>query len=315
MSGRSKTIIAGVFFSIVLMVGAMVAILVAYRQNTTAPVAPTVPQVTPRAAEPATTPDCKVTFTVASPSAAVCDNLTANPTSGTAPLTVSFTLTGHATPAGSIVSYKFDFGDGTAPRGQSSNTISYTYTKDGTFTAKGTVTDASSNVSPDVTSCQVTITPGRVVYKYKKCETGVGGAPACKEEDCVPSNTPCSGLSTCSSDTDCQPKYKHKVCLNQTCSVVDCSPPTVQCADSCTSDTSCLPVTPLPAATPSATHRECRNQACVLVAGAGTSTCTSDVSCRPIATPPPIPRSGNVLLTIGGVILGLGAVVVGLLLL
>ncbi|MBI4099866.1 PKD domain-containing protein [Candidatus Microgenomates bacterium] len=310
MSGRSKTIIAGVFFSLIVLVGAVVAVLTAFKQNTTAPVAPTVPQVTPHAQEPATTAACKLGFTVATPSSAICDSLTANPTSGTAPITVNFTLSGHATPTGTIVNYKFDFGDGTAPVGQAGNTISHTYVTDGTFTAKGTVTDSAGNVSPDIAACQKTITPGSVTYKFKKCENN-----ACTSEDCVPKTTPCSGLSTCTSDSDCQPKFKHNVCLGETCTSVDCSPPTVQCGSTCTSDANCIPRTPPPVATPSATHRECQNQACVLVAGTGTSTCTSDVSCRPAAVAPPIPRSGNTLLTIAGVVLGVGAVMVGLLLL
>ncbi|MBI4099569.1 PKD domain-containing protein [Candidatus Microgenomates bacterium] len=315
MSTRTKTIIAGVFFSLVVVVGAAVAVLTAFKQNTTAPVAPTVPQITPLATGATTTPACTLSFTVAPPRNIICDGLTASPDSGTAPLTVSFTLAGHATPSGSIVSYKFDFGDGTAPIAQANSSISHTFTAKGSFTVKGTVADELANVSPDTTACQKTINTSGVVYKYNKCETGVNNAKVCKQEDCVPNNTPCDGLSTCKTDTDCQPKYQHKVCLGNACSVVDCSPPTVQCSDSCTSDTNCQPVTPTPPATPSATHRTCQNQACVVVAGSGASTCTSDISCRPAAAPPPIPKSGNAILTIGIIGLGVGALTIGFLLL
>lgn len=316
MSGRSKTIIAGVFLSILVIAGAVVAILIAFKQTAEKPAAPTVPQVTPHAAAPGT-PACTLTFTVAAAQSAICDSLTANPDSGTAPLSVSFTLSGHASPTGSIINYKFDFGDGSTPVGQTGSTISHTFSSEGTFTVSGTVVDNLGNVSPGTAACQKTINTSRVVYKFKKCETGVNNAQVCKEEDCVPNTTPCSGLSTCKVDADCQPKFQHKVCLGSACSVVDCSPPTVACADSCTSDASCVSVPPPPPATPTATatHRECRNRACIVVVGAGTDTCNSDVSCQPKAVPPPIPKSGNTAVTVGAIVLGVGAVVAGLLLL
>lgn len=315
MSSRAKTIIAGVFFSLVVLVGAAVAVLTAFKQNTTAPVAPTVPQVTPHAEGTTTTPACTLTFTVAAPRNVICDSLTASVTSGTAPLAVTFTLAGHVTPTGSIVNYKFDFGDGTTPVAQTASSISHTFTNSGTFTVSGTVADDAGNVSPAVSACSIRISTTGVVYKFNKCETGTNNAKVCKQEDCVPNNTPCDGLSTCKTDSDCQPKFQHKVCLGNACSVVDCSPPTTQCADSCTSNANCQPSSPPPPATPSATHRICQNQACVVVAGVGNDTCTSDVSCRPAAVPPPIPRSGNAAVTIGIIGLGLGALTIGLLLL
>ncbi len=321
MSSRTKTIIAGVFFSVLLLVGAAVAILTAYRQATLGPVAPTVPQVIPHAEAPATpsaTPACTLTFSVASPQAVVCDNLTVDHASGTAPFTANFTLSGHTTGGGSVVNYKFDFGDGTTPVGQSSPTISHTFTNPRTFTIKGTVADNLGNIAGGSGSCTQTVTVNQVVYKYKKCENY-----ACKQEDCVPNSTDCSSQSTCQGDSDCQPKYQHKVCLGSSCSSVDCSPPTTRCSNSCNTSADCVsappvvvtppPVTPPPVA--QATHRECRNRACVVVTGAGTDSCTSDVSCQPAAAPPPIPRSGNTAATIGGIVLGVGAVVVGLLIL
>jgi PKD repeat protein len=64
-------------------------------------------------------------------------NASANPTSGAAPLSVSFTSSA-TDPDGSIVSYLWDFGDG-----QSSNLQSpmHTYQTAGTYPAKVTVTD------------------------------------------------------------------------------------------------------------------------------------------------------------------------------
>lgn len=316
MSARVKTIIAGAFFSILVIVGAVVAVLVALKQNTTQPVAPTVPQIKPRAAEQTTTPACTLQFTVAGAQTVVCDSLTADVTSGKAPFTVNFTLKGHTAGGGSIVNYKFDFGDGATPVGQTSNTISHQYTSSGTFTAKGTVADNLGNTDGGSGSCQITINSSQITYKFNKCETGVNNSKVCKQEDCVPSNTPCSGLSNCQTDADCQPKFQHKVCLGNSCSSVDCSPPTTQCADSCSTDANCV-TTFVPPATPSPTptHRECRNRACVVVTGAGTDTCSSDVSCQPVAVAPPIPRSGNTAATVGAIVLGIGALAVGLLIL
>jgi PKD repeat protein len=69
--------------------------------------------------------------------------LTANPTSGTAPLLVNFSGAGSndTDPGDSVVSYTFDFGDGSAPVTQAGPTISHTYTTGGNFQARLTVTD------------------------------------------------------------------------------------------------------------------------------------------------------------------------------
>ena len=64
--------------------------------------------------------------------------LDASPTSGYAPLTVSFSGSGSYDPDGTIVSYAWDFGDGTVGNGIS---IEHIYTGSGTFTAQLTVTD------------------------------------------------------------------------------------------------------------------------------------------------------------------------------
>ncbi len=89
---------------------------------------------------------------------------------------------------------------------------------------------------------------------------------------------------------------------------MDCAPPTVPCTDSCATDVVCGTVTSQPA-----THKECRNRACVVVNGAGKDTCTSDVSCQPKAVAPPIPQAGNTFLTIAGIVLGLGVLGLGFL--
>lgn len=66
---------------------------------------------------------------------------TASATSGPAPLAVSFSSTGSYDPDGSIVSYVWNFGDGSAP--VAGATASKTYTTPGTYSATLTVTDNS----------------------------------------------------------------------------------------------------------------------------------------------------------------------------
>ena len=64
--------------------------------------------------------------------------ISANPTSGTAPLNVLFDGGGSSDPDGSIVSYAWNFGDGA---GDSGMTVSHTYVNPGTYSAVLTVTD------------------------------------------------------------------------------------------------------------------------------------------------------------------------------
>ena len=63
---------------------------------------------------------------------------TATPTSGSAPLTVSFNASGSTDSDGAITNHAWIFGDGSSGSGQSA---SHTYTVNGTYTAKLTVTD------------------------------------------------------------------------------------------------------------------------------------------------------------------------------
>ncbi|GAB6162861.1 hypothetical protein JCM12298_20210 [Desulfothermus naphthae] len=61
------------------------------------------------------------------------DSFTANPLSGTAPLTVTFTCQPHD-PDGSITSYKWDFdGDGTPDQETTTGTVTYTYNTAGVY--------------------------------------------------------------------------------------------------------------------------------------------------------------------------------------
>jgi large repetitive protein len=77
--------------------------------------------------------------------------LTATPTSGKAPLTVSFTATG-SDPDGDALTYGYDFGDGSKPA--NGPKVTHKYSKAGVYTAKVTVTDTSGATG----SAQVQIT-------------------------------------------------------------------------------------------------------------------------------------------------------------
>src|SRR5437762_10113920 len=81
------------------------------------------------------------------PNAAPTAVLTATPTSGNAPLTVSFDGSGShdpdtAPPPDTIASYTFNFGDGSAAVTQSTPTISHIYNAAGNYPAKLTVTES-----------------------------------------------------------------------------------------------------------------------------------------------------------------------------
>jgi outer membrane protein assembly factor BamB/PKD repeat protein len=88
----------------------------------------------------------------AAPPPPLSASASANPTSGTAPLTVQFT--GSASGGSSPYSYSWSFGDG----GSSSNqNPSHTYQASGTYTATLTVTDSQSNKA--TSSVTLTVSP------------------------------------------------------------------------------------------------------------------------------------------------------------
>jgi parallel beta-helix repeat protein len=72
--------------------------------------------------------------------------LAVTPSSGTAPLAVLADASGSTDTGGTIVSYKFDFGDGTVVGPQSGATANHTYAA-GSWTAKVTVTDNNAKTS------------------------------------------------------------------------------------------------------------------------------------------------------------------------
>mgnify|MGYP000243992005 CR=1 FL=1 len=65
-------------------------------------------------------------------------SFTADPTSGAAPLEVSFDASGSSDSDGSIDSYSWDFGDGNSGSGE---TVNHTYDSSGDYTVELTVTD------------------------------------------------------------------------------------------------------------------------------------------------------------------------------
>src|SRR5262249_54226548 len=86
-----------------------------------------------------------------------------NPTSGTAPLTVTADASASTdTDATPIASYRFTFGDGTPAVVTTAPTAStaHTYTAAGTYTVTVTATDTAGNVSAAVTAAVTVVSSG-----------------------------------------------------------------------------------------------------------------------------------------------------------
>lgn len=157
----------------------------------TKPIAPTVAQVIPKAAEPA----CQLSFSVvqATPSATPtstpsptnspntnpdCLSLSVSPNTGTkTPLTVTLTCTGED-PGGKLLAAEFIFGDGSTKvvekdvGSPGSLETSYNYNDFGEFTASCRVRDNNGVYSSIPDSCKKTITITKSVYVPP-----VGGLP------------------------------------------------------------------------------------------------------------------------------------------
>ena len=83
-------------------------------------------------------------------------SFTAAPSSGAAPLVVAFDATASTDPDGSIVTYAWDFGDGTAGTGR---TVSHTFATVGSYTARLTVTDNAGATATATQAISVTSQP------------------------------------------------------------------------------------------------------------------------------------------------------------
>lgn len=82
--------------------------------------------------------------------------ITATPVEGVVPLTVTFDASSSSYPTGQIVSYEWDFGDGSAKRIDVSQ-VTYKYTKIGTFTAS--VTAIASDNTRSTSEIPVNVRP------------------------------------------------------------------------------------------------------------------------------------------------------------
>ncbi|MEK7591978.1 MAG: hypothetical protein AAB508_01135 [Patescibacteria group bacterium] len=211
--------ILNVLFTL-LFVGGMGAVifLTTQKLEQKSSVAPTVPQVTPKAAEPA----CTLTFALATPTPTPtgsptttptptpgsntvpeCTKLTANPNSGSSfPLTVEFTCTGRD-PDGKILAAEFSFGDGNTKiidkdvGSPGSISTAYTFTRGGTFGASCRVRDNNGTYSTTPDVCKLSIP--------------IGSGP-------TPTPAPYCG-TTCSTNTDCKSgmECSNGACRNPVC--------------------------------------------------------------------------------------------------
>ena len=82
--------------------------------------------------------------------------VTANPVEGVVPLTVTFDASSSSYPTGQIVSYEWDFGDG-SPKRIDVAQVTYKYTKIGTFTAS--VTAIASDNTRSTTEIPINVRP------------------------------------------------------------------------------------------------------------------------------------------------------------
>jgi len=103
----------------------------------------------------------------------------ADPVEGVIPLTVTFDASSSTYPGGQIVSYEWDFGDGSAKRIDVSK-VTYKYTKIGTFTAK--VTAIASDNSKSTVEINVNVRPVALTACFTP-STESGAAPLTVEFD------------------------------------------------------------------------------------------------------------------------------------
>lgn len=129
------------------------------------------------------------------PAAPVVALLTATPTSGTVPLTVSLDASASHPPlrGGQINQYTFNFGDGSGALTQSTPTVSHSYSSVGTYSANVTVTDTGGGTG---TSPSVTITvqaPSQPPAAAISATPGSGHAPLTVSFNASGSHDPNSG--------------------------------------------------------------------------------------------------------------------------
>ena len=205
-------IFGGIVSLFVVMVIAVGAILTAQKQTPEKSVSPTVPQSSPRAAEPTTTAACATTFTVVQITHKECKNNTCATVTGAGQDTCS--SDSQCIPA----------------------TYSYKTCENNACVNKDC--NPKTSPCPSLNTCQ-TDADCKQTYQHKVC---LGAS--CSLVQCSPSTSACA--DTCSSDAMCvtapppppppSSPQTHRACQNNTCATVSGAG-----ADTCTSDVSCQP--------------------------------------------------------------------------
>jgi len=159
--------------------------------------------------------NCKKPFEVTEVPATpvyTCDSLTASKISR---LDYSFTGKATATGGATIVSYTFDFGDGSAAQTVTNPTdVKHSYTKDGTFTAKLSVTVKVNGTDKTVTDAAKCV--AKVTIAPEECKPGIPvGDDRCDEKpptECKPGIP--TGDERCEEKPECKPGVPvgHKDC-------------------------------------------------------------------------------------------------------
>ncbi len=106
-----------------------------------------------------------------------CDWLFVDPQTGSTGLTVNAQISGHTQNGGTVVQYRFNFGDGTGDTVQSGDKMPHTYTQNGTFVVNGYVIDNRGVQAGGSGACQkvVQVTAPGITPPPP---SGKGGVPA-----------------------------------------------------------------------------------------------------------------------------------------